>query len=116
MKGGGPSVGVGGGSDFLSEPLPHRLALDTQAGQGFGRHSLVRRHDPEQQVLGPDPGVTQKLRLLLGPHQGGAGRCGEPLEHDSERTGGTYQLAGVETLSRGRPWLLATAGRGGTRR
>lgn len=27
---------VGGGSAFLSEPLPHRLALDTQAGQGFG--------------------------------------------------------------------------------
>lgn len=41
-------------------------------------------------MLGPDPGVTQELRLLLGPHQGGAGRCGEPLEHDSERTGGTY--------------------------
>ena len=67
-------------NDFL-HLLANLLEVDAESLECLGSHSLALVNQTEQDVLGADVVVVEKLGLFLGKHDNATGLVSEFLEH-----------------------------------
>ena len=68
-------------ADHLFDLAADRFQGDAEALERLRRDTLTLVDEPEQDVLGPDVGVVEQPRFLLGEHHHSAGPVGKAFEH-----------------------------------